>query len=298
MHTLVIFIVLGIAADDIFVFIDAWRQSYCIKEIQDDTQKRLAYSFRRAARATAVTSSTTSVAFLANAFSPLMPVSSFGIYAAIIISVNYALVILIFPPLIIWYDKNLDGKWCICSKEVSKKHANVEVDESGEEKFGKIEMFFSGVWNLVVFRLRYIIVLAFLVWTVVAAIIASKLSPLTKEEQFLPDDHPAQDFFNKESYFLGSGANTLEVKLFWGVKEIDKSKTSIWDSGYIGEPVMEEKFDLSSAVAQKSLLEFCDKLPNLEFVENNKASCWTTEFRKYLKKFNLDMPVNDPNIFN
>jgi protein dispatched 1 len=27
LHTLVIFIVLGIAADDIFVFVDAWRQS-------------------------------------------------------------------------------------------------------------------------------------------------------------------------------------------------------------------------------------------------------------------------------
>ena len=33
LHTLVIFIVLGIAADDIFVFVDAWRQSFCIREI-------------------------------------------------------------------------------------------------------------------------------------------------------------------------------------------------------------------------------------------------------------------------
>ena len=32
LHSLVIFIVLGIAADDIFVFIDAWRQSRFIKE--------------------------------------------------------------------------------------------------------------------------------------------------------------------------------------------------------------------------------------------------------------------------
>lgn len=32
LHSLVIFIVLGIAADDIFVFIDAWRQSAFITE--------------------------------------------------------------------------------------------------------------------------------------------------------------------------------------------------------------------------------------------------------------------------
>lgn len=30
LHYLIVFIVLGIAADDIFVFIDAWRQSECI----------------------------------------------------------------------------------------------------------------------------------------------------------------------------------------------------------------------------------------------------------------------------
>ena len=191
MHTLVIFIVLGIAADDIFVFVDAWRQSVCFKEIADDKYKRLAYSFRRAARATAVTSSTTSVAFLANAFSPIMPISSFGIYAAIIISANYLLVILVFPPLIIWYDNRLAGKWCVCSKDPEKKATEFEVNEDGEEKFGRIEMFFSGAWNKVVFKLRYVIVAVFFIWTIIAAVIASKLSPLTKEEQFLPDDHPA-----------------------------------------------------------------------------------------------------------
>ena len=36
LHSLVIFIVLGIAADDIFVFIDAWRQSANIRMISDD----------------------------------------------------------------------------------------------------------------------------------------------------------------------------------------------------------------------------------------------------------------------
>ena len=71
-----IYIVLGIAADDIFVFIDAWRQSQNVNKdvFQDDKKKRMAYAFRRGVRAMAVTSSTTSVAFLANVFSPLMEI--------------------------------------------------------------------------------------------------------------------------------------------------------------------------------------------------------------------------------
>ena len=119
LHSLVIFIVLGIAADDIFVFIDAWRQSANIRLISSDQERRLAFSYRRAARATAITSSTTSVAFLANVFSPIMPIASFGIYAAIIISANYAMIIMIFPPLIIFWENNLSKRnWC-CMKRIS-----------------------------------------------------------------------------------------------------------------------------------------------------------------------------------
>jgi predicted RND superfamily exporter protein len=120
LHTLVIFIVLGIAADDIFVFVDAWRQSENIKLIRGDVRMRLAYSFRRAARATATTSSTTSVAFLANAFSPIMPIASFGIYAAVIIAVNYGLIIMFFPPLIIWYETSLKERYCPYMKKYTE----------------------------------------------------------------------------------------------------------------------------------------------------------------------------------
>ena len=67
---MIIYIVLGIAADDIFVFFDAWKQSEHVDpEILDTKEKRLAYSWRRAVKAMAVTSSTTAVAFFANAFS-------------------------------------------------------------------------------------------------------------------------------------------------------------------------------------------------------------------------------------
>ena len=120
LHSLVIFIVLGIAADDIFVFIDAWRQSAHMSLLKGDDEKRLAYSFRRAGRATFITSSTTSVAFLANVFSPIMPIASFGIYAAIIIAANYFIIIMIFPPTIIFWERNLKMRnWCCMKKQES-----------------------------------------------------------------------------------------------------------------------------------------------------------------------------------
>ena len=104
LHMLMIFIVLGIAADDIFVFIDAWRQSEKIPEIKDDKLRRMAYTFRRSSRAMLVTSSTTAAAFLANVFSPIMPIKSFGIFSGVIVPANFLLVVCIFPSATIIYE--------------------------------------------------------------------------------------------------------------------------------------------------------------------------------------------------
>ena len=109
LQVVAIFLVIGIAADDIFVFIDAWKQSKFVgKEvIQGDAKKRMAYSFRRGVRAMTVTSSTTAVAFFSNAFSPIMPIRSFGIFTGVLIPINFFLVVMIMPPAVIYYEHNI-----------------------------------------------------------------------------------------------------------------------------------------------------------------------------------------------
>lgn len=114
LHTLTVFIVLGVAADNIFVFFDAWRQSETVNPaILNSRSKRMAYAWRRAVRAIAVTSSTTSVAFMANIFSPLMPIKSFGVFAGLIIPVNYVMMIFIFPPAVIFYENKIQKASCL-----------------------------------------------------------------------------------------------------------------------------------------------------------------------------------------
>jgi predicted RND superfamily exporter protein len=114
LHSLAVFIVLGIAADDIFVFIDAWRQSEKIapRFFRDDKKLRMAYAWKRSVKAIFVTSSTTSVAFFANAFSPIMPIKAFGIFAGVIIPINYILVVLFLPPATIFFEQHIEGRFC------------------------------------------------------------------------------------------------------------------------------------------------------------------------------------------
>ena len=76
LHILAIFLVLGVGADDVFVFVDGWKQS---ATLCTDDRDRLMFSFHRASRSVFNTSFTTAFAFAATALSPVMPVSSFGV---------------------------------------------------------------------------------------------------------------------------------------------------------------------------------------------------------------------------
>lgn len=101
-HVLSVFIILGIGADDIFVFCDTWRAS------QDknfpDLVTRFSVVFSHAASAMFTTSFTTMVAFISNVFSPLLGVCSFGTFSALLVFVNYLSVIIFFPTVVITYE--------------------------------------------------------------------------------------------------------------------------------------------------------------------------------------------------
>ena len=115
LNKILIFVVIGIAAANIFVFYDAWTQSEHIKIVNENMFRRMAYSWKRASKAMAVTCSTTAVAFGSNGLSPIIPFRAFGINAAIIILVNYALTIMIMPSLVIVHDKCFKGRCCLCT---------------------------------------------------------------------------------------------------------------------------------------------------------------------------------------
>ena len=110
-----IFIILGIGADDIFVFNDAWHQAPVLHpSLENDMVRRMAWTYRRAASAMLVTTSTTCAAFLATALSRIMPISAFGFWAAILIATNYVLVITYFPAIKVIRHEYMRDKRCWC----------------------------------------------------------------------------------------------------------------------------------------------------------------------------------------
>ena len=111
-HVLAIFIILGIGADDVFVFFDTWRLSanYKFKSMAH----RMSYVYRRASLAMLFTSVTTATAFIVSAASPFLAVSSFGIFAGLLVLVNYLSVISFFPTVVLTYHSWFDKFKCCC----------------------------------------------------------------------------------------------------------------------------------------------------------------------------------------
>ena len=64
------------------------------------------------------------------------------------------------------------------------------MNEAKELNF--VEKFFGNTLNNFVKRFKYVIMFIMACWTIVATIFATKLSPLSKQENFVPSDHPME----------------------------------------------------------------------------------------------------------
>ncbi|KAJ8303403.1 hypothetical protein KUTeg_019799 [Tegillarca granosa] len=146
-HILAIFIILGIGADDLFVFYDVWRLT--AYSSYPSLAHRLSDAYRKTALSMFITSLTTMTAFIVSAFSPMLATKSFGLFAAILVGYNYISVIVFFPAVVIIYHLKFE-KWtwpcCRCckrSEEIKPEdfayggHINSSLDQSEDsiEKF-------------------------------------------------------------------------------------------------------------------------------------------------------------------
>lgn len=192
-HVLSVFIILGIGADDVFVFIDTWKASE--SKTFRDMPARMSFVYRRAASAMFTTSFTTIVAFVTSVFSPLLGVSTFGIFSALLVFVNYCSVIIFFPTVIITYEfywKNyrwhcfgdLKAWQAITSRREDIIQGEITEEEQREDKFVEPSKLVSKFLKDRFFEdfiahktIRWITVGVFLVFLCVSIGFATQLTP-------------------------------------------------------------------------------------------------------------------------
>jgi len=108
------FVVVAVGVDDVFVFLDAYRQSYMILPTESTLDSRLHWVFRRSFQTMLVTTLTTAAAFLANTISPITAIKTFGLFAAVVVIVDYILMMIILPAIVVIVDCKALKNLCVC----------------------------------------------------------------------------------------------------------------------------------------------------------------------------------------
>eukprot|EP00980_Cylindrotheca_fusiformis_P007084 scaffold1482_cov120-Cylindrotheca_fusiformis.AAC.26 len=310
LNALAIFIVAAIGADDIFIFMDAYKQSKW-KDPQNlvDMETRMSWIYRRTGTAMAITSATTCAAFLCTLNTPLTSIQSFGIFAAIVIFIDYVLVMTLFcAAVVIYHDRFEDNSCCGCCwpcgtlkpSNTDKARHHLEQSGGGHGQGDCVSRFFENTFSGIIKTPinRLIIFVLFLIWMGLAIWQAVQIEPTKEAEQFLDEDHPLQKSLTISNREFPTAKDDSGLKVFyaWGLEDVDRDGVNLLlDPDDYGEPRFVEDFDFNPQ-CQTKLLSFCDKLrtdPQYEDVIKRNSGvgevyCFIEELAAFNVQGNLD----------
>ncbi|XP_060070535.1 protein dispatched homolog 3-like [Ylistrum balloti] len=273
-HVLSIFIILGIGADDVFVYFDTWRVTS--HERMESLEQRLSECYRRASMSMLITSLTTMAAFISNAFSPVLAISSFGLFSATLVFINYLTVITFFPSVVLVYHLYFE-KWiwpcqrpCNPRSHTAPSPAAIvtEVPENHTPRKNVVVRFFYGYYFRFITHkiIRWVILALFLVLIVVFIVFVKDLKPDEESTKIYKQNHNYQmaNDRQKNAFTPSGGDRIIRVYMVWGLRLQDRSgchKTA--GSKCTGRTVWNEAFDLNPSPAQLQLQKMCSDMQNL-----------------------------------
>jgi len=320
LNVLCLYIVAAIGADDIFIFMDAYKQSAHItsddpEEVLESLESRMSWVYRRTGSAMAITSATTCSAFLCTLITPLAGVRAFGVFAAIVIFIDYVLVMTLFCTSVVIYHNKFEKQGCCSSSLACCKNTELNTTVEAREKLEKtfndnndsdahsdkteedgsdrITKFFRTrvAGFLKVSLHRKILFVLFAVWITVAIVYTTKLEATKEAEQFLSEDHPLQKSFSilGKEFSRAESDDGLMVYFSWGVNDVDRAGVNqLFDPEYLGKHAYDtDSFEFNKD-CQKEMLNQCFTLRTSTNGEYNgfiKQEGGTNSVRCFVEEF-------------
>jgi predicted RND superfamily exporter protein len=305
LNFIALFVIMGIGADDIFVFVDAWKQSKLVRDpkISGSIEGRLEWTYRRAGGAMLVTSITDACAFYANCINDITVVRIFGAFVGTMVIVNYLLVVTYFPAIVILWNRwgwEESSPW---SKKDAMADADQEegVSKNNNERRQWLEVFCTDTFTPMMFstkRRAISVVLVFLTITGFFCGMASQLSTSDKDfraEAFPLDENLVRASSSASRFSTGGNDNAYLAFVMGmgedGTKALDRSKADPNNPKEDGTPVFIDNIDFSSAEAQNHYVHVCDTWRTNELVNSAKyeilpsekgVSCFIYHFRDWV----------------
>eukprot|EP00238_Polyblepharides_amylifera_P005552 CAMPEP_0196583672 /NCGR_PEP_ID=MMETSP1081-20130531/44292_1 /TAXON_ID=36882 /ORGANISM="Pyramimonas amylifera, Strain CCMP720" /LENGTH=981 /DNA_ID=CAMNT_0041904627 /DNA_START=144 /DNA_END=3086 /DNA_ORIENTATION=- len=322
-HILAIFVILGIGADDVFVFVDAFKQSMAELGPDSSHREQLKYAVSRASQAIFATSLTTAGAFLATSTSTIMPIASFGFFATWLIMLLFCINAALMPPVLVIWSRNFAAlPCCVCCtpclntlcKSCIPKEADPEstpTEKNPLDRLRRSERFFYTTFSdLIIFsKAKYAIVAFFSVLLVLGLVFSIQLEPPESQADWFSEDHFIQKYitFSDEEFQESVEDPASEVILVWGLKPMSRKGVNRWDPEDRGTLKYDDTFELSSQASQESLIKTCELLKVADcsasqckrgkLVRFGEVKCFMEGFQQWLSQFSESLPLTPPEHF-
>lgn len=297
-----VFVVFALGADHVFLAVDKWKNAR-LDNPTATTEQVAAVCLPDAAKAMALPTITTAVAFLATIITTVAQVKAFAIFCSLLIVFDYILDVLVMFPCLCIYDEYRHTKnWFMdltcCKKRLPEDAPNN--DEADMDSVDSLQNLAKGApseeapfirrllnkyYNLTHF-MRWPLLVASLAALGVCCYYASTLKlPKTSDVRILDQstEYEKAHAWRKElmvDLVVKKSGGTGYV--MWGLRAVDNG--DFRDPHKISTLVLDETFDPSPEDAQVYMRDFCDNFFNQSFATRLYAQCPINSFDDWLAK--------------
>lgn len=261
LQVLAVFIIMGIGADDVFIYVEAVKQNFRqLKGPSWTVQAKFSAAYRAARFTMWTTTVTTGFAFALQAISIIPVIRYFGVLTSLMVFLNYFLVLTLYSCVLVFYVKYI-ARYKDNDDEKVDTHDFREGGSFSDRLFR--DYYGSVVTNKYVRYTTLVLVTAFLCG------MAYSISTLTiseTEANPLPELHPVnlQLVLIPEAFLDFSGSATETMRIVHGLKDpyIDRTgtrETVTGDQQELGKPIYASAsvMDLKDPSGQQHLFDFC-----------------------------------------
>jgi len=286
MNLVCLFVLIGIGVDDVFIYYDAWCQSFYV--LTEDTllENRIQWTLERAGSAMFMTSITTAAAFFSNMVSSVTGFKLFAIFSSLVIMADYFLMITMLPCIVVLGEG-------MCAMKNGPKFRLFPLIEG---KPRKVEEFLATTFVDLILKLRYPLIVIMTAWGVFCFYEAYHI-PMPNDDgvPLWIENHPLEvwrtDHMKRYSGTKRQG-RVLYVNINIGYKAED--------NGYYLNPTIDGRgtvqyveTNFAAKASQTFYLDLCEKAKQWTLVDalvrkkgsdeerEFEAMCWPLGYKKW-----------------
>ncbi|XP_028410313.1 protein dispatched homolog 1-like [Dendronephthya gigantea] len=299
----------GIAADDAFVYIDIWNQSTREQRAKRgrqplDDKERVEElicvtkeTMNHAGLSMFVTSFTTSSAFFASLTSDITSIRLFGLYSGLSILCMFFLMVTWFPAAVI-IEQTAFSCFNCCSAlrrklyEIACCGGTCSIKAALDKIIAWHRKVFNDLLPRFVIKLRYFWIV-FLLILAVGGIIVSTAEPglqlpSSQDFQMFHESHELEKYplkLKKYFHFETTKRSSFPINFIWGIKAADSGNQ--FDPYDMGELNWDSEFDIASKEGQKWMKLFLPRLKEQPFFAKEQKlgkRCFIEDFFNYMDR--------------